>query len=979
MRRFLTAVTAALAICAAVDMQNNALRAAEPQSDSHTKSEIIEIAEIAAMPAGSWLPYGRPWRDLDLGRDDNCGRRLGAILGAWNGVLWDGRYVWNWAGGGHGDGCFNGIVRYDLEAGRAEVIVPHLPLNVPLMRVFRYEADGVTPADGWFEPYASDTPAPVGLDSTKRQRFAAGVWIERDDFRSTRHGNYLRPRASHIYNNMVRIGDWIYLPTGGIFGSGKSDWQVWRFNVSDPANTIERLPDRWDPAGRGGRGDGIGGIAVNWIERPGQPALMVSGSTYCEPDMVAGEYNCTSGPGFSGTLNAVWDQSRGGFWALDTQRELLAFVQPDGSGNWASRTIVKDPVLKNNLIGYAGICIVPTDSGTNPVILGKDARLLRWDGEALSVVAGQTGQPVTTAGSILNKWRWNETLGVCLGIWDWDEGLWAWRPDFSSRQASETLTPPQTSGPNGEMPVTLPASGPGSDAPVSSPTPRRSAGVPEVQFSTFAGHLAAPLPVYVEAWDEPTQLEPEAPDMAALCPGNWVERNYTSDSDLSGAQVENRNIANVRVYLHARPDGTAYTARLKFDRVNCAEVIGVPDAEGNKPIIRGQNIVSPWVGIVVREVVLDEAQVTYNGNKAQNRYIKFIALHGVRMIQQGPLYGTASPVAAPTYIEMRGNVFGPNQGWHLFYLERSSGPLVARGNVFYGPGRGYHTFKNLAHQSIIEGNLFSNAGVDGQPTGVDARGDPLVGLFSLDLYPCNDVVFRGNTVVHRTDNFVRTYLGSRSRNAWGGCNRGRRLPDGTREVFQPGSPEYNDPAVWDEIGEAIDRAGTNYASWLAEDWLTTYLVEDNTFVLVRRNPEDTAALITFSSQRPLKNNPQEAAAKPRYKKLAALCAGEATYADQEACWIDNADADLLYVFNHIDPNRRPLLVRNGTPPNSQPVAAPPKWRERAAHFIGENRQIICDAAAVNCSQVSEPWTFLRIQGQPWDDVQVANPPRLFAR
>src|SRR3546814_7863772 len=106
--------------------------------------------------------------------------------------------------------------------------------------------------------------------------------------------------------------------------------------------------------------------------------------------------------------------------------------------------------------------------------------------------------------------------------------------------------------------------------------------------------------------------------------------------------------------------------------------------------------------------------------------------------------GDSPPKAPLTYLEFRGNVIGHNTDWHVIYLERSIGQLVALSNVFFGPGRGSHAFKNLAHQSRIEGNVFSNVGIDGQVLEADKRGRPIVGLMPLDLYLCTETVFRNN-------------------------------------------------------------------------------------------------------------------------------------------------------------------------------------------------------------------------------------------
>ncbi len=1009
MRHFLTAALVTLHLSGTAYAQSDRTRVEAPESYSGTQHDPIRVAEIDAMPAGSWLHYGRPWRDIDPGRENNCGPDFGTVLGAWNGVLWDGRYVWSWAAGGHGDGCFNGIIRYDLQSGTPEMVVPHLPLNVPLCRPF-VRASGEE--NCYFEPYVSDLPYPGGMGEL------IAAW----------HGAFLRPRASHLYNNMVRFGDWIYLLVGAKYGSGKGDVQVWRFNASadDIASTIERLPDRFDPdAGPDRDGDGqpdgkrIGGMAVNWIKRPGKPPLLISGSTFCQPDLVAGQYNCTRQKGvhFSTSATMAWDEGRQGVWGIDANKNSLMFMR-EVDGQWAFDEILSvtdAAVINKRTPGSAGLCLVPTETGANPVIWGQSAELLRWDGQRLQVI-DTPGGPGKGRRRVFNKWTWNEDLGACLGTWTVDEGFWVYKPDFAAgiapvpapalprepdaspkpRLTAEPGPPPAPGLPPAPVFKAPPNRSP-SAAPAKAKTPKPRAEPTAVQginlkdqwwtnpadYPVFAGHRVAPAPWQPAAWDKPIERQPEAPDYDALCPGPWEELHYRSDEDLAKSAQQMRGIVgggtpNVRVYLHPRVDASgqvvAYTNGVKFDEVQCSEIVGVP-IRGEKPQMLG-GVKATGVGFIVRGLMFKGESVRWKGSRATNTYPAFVVLHDLDIYATGHLMGDSPPKAPPTYLEFRGNVIGNNIGWHVIYLERSIGQLVALSNVFYGSGRGKHAFKNLAHQSRIEGNVFSNVGIDGQVLAVDSKGRPIVGLMPLDLYLCTETVFRNNTILFRTSESVRSFMAYRGRRAWGNCDKGRRLENGRWEIWPPEDPGYKDPAKWAEIAAAVTAFERGYEAAKAEPWLFTHKVEDNYFIAfnaLERNgaPIDDTRAAQVVSLKPVADNPIRAKLVEEARSLAQDCAKAA---DRTDCVRSGMSPGLRYAYDHVSPAHRHAIVATGKLPRGVPIPAPEEWVERSGIFWGVNHFITCSADGSDC-QKTGPRPVAAPPYQ-WDPVAAASPPRL---
>src|SRR3546814_13041063 len=109
MRHFLTVALAALFLSGPVRAQDSVSGTSAAQDGVHQLAAATSLADLASMPAGSWLPYGRPWRDDDPGPGDNAGVDFASPLGAWNCAACAGQSVWVWYTRGPGDGGFNGL------------------------------------------------------------------------------------------------------------------------------------------------------------------------------------------------------------------------------------------------------------------------------------------------------------------------------------------------------------------------------------------------------------------------------------------------------------------------------------------------------------------------------------------------------------------------------------------------------------------------------------------------------------------------------------------------------------------------------------------------------------------------------------------------------------------------------------------------------------------------------------------------------
>jgi hypothetical protein len=435
---------------------------------------------------------------------------------------------------------------------------------------------------------------------------------------------------------------------------------------------------------------------------------------------------------------------------------------------------------------------------------------------------------------------------------------------------------------------------------------------------------------------------------------------------------------NVRVYLHPRVDATGqvvtYTSDIKFDEVQCSEIVGVPH-DGEKPQMTGA-VAAAGVGIIARGIMFKGESVRWKGNRATNSYPAFVVLHDLDIYAAGHLMGDSPPKAPLTYLEFRGNVIGNNTDWHVIYLERSIGQLVALSNVFFGPGRGSHAFKNLAHQSRIEGNVFSNVGIDGQVLELDKKGRPIIGLMPLDLYLCTETVFRNNTVLFRTSDSVRTFMAYRGRRAWGNCDKGRRLDNGRWELWAPESPTYNDPAKWAEIAAATAAFDRGYEAAKAEPWLFTHRVDGNHFIVFNarerdNEPIDDTRAAQVVSLRPVADNPIRKKLNEEARSLAQECAGAG---DPTACVMAGMSSGLHYAYEHFPPDWQSTMVAIGDIPRGVPIPPPEGWVERSGIFWGANRFITCSAAGDDCRETApRP---VDAAPRPWDDLEVAHPPRV---
>ncbi len=492
---------------------------------------------------------------------------------------------------------------------------------------------------------------------------------------------------------------------------------------------------------------------------------------------------------------------------------------------------------------------------------------------------------------------------------------------------------------------------------------------------TVGGIPVAVKPYSLAAWDQPFTRTPGAPKYEDICPGSWEEIHYRNNSDLAQLQIGKQN---VRIFIHALKDAAGHTIAYKRgsqSRANCTEFVGVPDADGRKPQIKGTLSARYASGLIIRGFVIARAGGDCRDGQGIGTYVKtdnrnfteFTVLHNNEFYGCGGhthFFGSSRRHWPRSYIEMIGNISGYARS-HTFYIETSIGRLVYKSNVCFAPGWG-HCFKNLAHSSLIEGNVFANAGLKGEA--IPSTASPLNrkhpgGMHPLDLYGCTNTQVLSNTIIYRTTANIRNMIAYRARGAWGACDKGRRLDQKTWEympaIANTGPAtlppavvrDFSDPGFWSEV--KTDRAlfDQSYAATTTSNVLFSHQAAGNKFIVIPAFKGLTTVLLArLSSLRPLvKHNthPLHTTIRSESAALADTCAGDIP------CFTSSASKELLYAYKNIGASAKADLVKKGGIPTKIPIATPANWAERYALFWDVNQETyMCQPDGTACTQ----WT-----------------------
>lgn len=901
----------------------------EPQPEPEPTPEPTAgvPAAIATMPAGSWLHYGAPW-DEAAPAEMPCGKRFKSVLDEWNGWARDGlRYIYVAASGGHGDGCDNGVYRYDIQTGRAENIVPHVELNADL---------GIDPATG-------------------------------DDFRypyvADENGVQILPRSSHTYKGVSFETPWFYLFTGSEYGGGISSGQVWRFHVEELR--WERLPDR-----READGDKIGsGIGVSLVNAPGGMVLL-GGWITCDVDPVAGQYDCQSSP-FSLKLKAgvAWDSEREGIWYVEAKHKVVRFLRRV-NGAWQIDEALSGMIPDNVLLGgmglgrHSGICVVP---GQGILVWSKSSDLYHWDGTTWSVVSAPGGPPPWINRAVESKWSWDDEAQACIGGSTVKEGLWIYKP---GQIEGDPPLPPE---PAPEL------------EPVEGIDLKAKWGIDRDNLASIGGVDVTVAPWEPAPWDQPIERLPGAPDYDAICKGGWAEFHYRTNADVLSSKYATEALLttdspNARIYVYplknAAGDVIAYTESL-YGRSQCMEVIGVPD-NGRKPQFMKGFRLRGGLGLIVRGVILAES----GGNCPHVTMPLFVVIHDTEMYSCAGhtlFFGASRPEFAPMYLEQIGNVTAYAYS-HAQYNERSVGRFVYKSNICFAPGYG-QCVKNLANSSLIAGNVFSNVGLDGQvitsPSGWKGVRTYLGGMMPLNIAACSQSIVRDNTFIYRTTTNVQVVLTFRARGSWGNCNRGRRLADDSWEYLHPTLPAYHEPKFWEDVAMARPLFDEGWEAARASPVLMTHKVEKNRFIVVLAHKPEGDAIGRVAAAAIYSLRPVAKYKSPAPELRAESAALTVTCEENAECYYAGASEALKYAYDHLPDDWKEFMVLRGGLPSKIPIQPPENWVERVAMYWDTNQEgWACDAAGVSCEPWDMPVPRVPVEIYGYDAVMQNNPPRI---
>ncbi len=331
---------------------------------------VTSPTAIKSMAPGTWLHYGKPWDDAAPATIP-CKKRFQNIMDAWNGWTRDGlRYIYLAASGGHGDGCDNGVYRYDIQQGMAQLFVPHVPMNAGLDSDF---------------PFVADTK-----------------------------GIQILPRSSHTYQGQYLEGPWLYLVTGSVHRRGSRDNQVWRFHTVK--KNWERLPNR------------TAGSVVSMVVTTQSSRLLLGGWDLCEISLKEGTYShCQDNIYFNAKSGVMGDSKRDGFWHVDVKNLRVNFIHKVKNA-WKLDPLLSGSIpseISTGISANPGICIVPDGS---IIVFSGSTSLFQWNGHTWTTLSPEGAPPRNDARRVNTKWSWDDEAQACIGGTTTSHGLWIYKP-----------------------------------------------------------------------------------------------------------------------------------------------------------------------------------------------------------------------------------------------------------------------------------------------------------------------------------------------------------------------------------------------------------------------------------------------------------------------------------------------------------------------------------------------------------------------
>ena len=392
-----------------------------------------------------------------------------------------------------------------------------------------------------------------------------------------------------------------------------------------------------------------------------------------------------------------------------------------------------------------------------------------------------------------------------------------------------------------------------------------------------------------------------------------------------------------------------YLGGLNFKGRRCVEVQGQVDAQGRRPWITSERIDGKLKGGVIAHATQGQPEIQNRGLIIKNMEVsgasgdcvmlgnkaRFGIIHNSKIREcghHGFMFGSSKlPPTAWGYLELVDNEFQFAKS-HLVYGHRLARAHVVN-NRCSSPGWG-HCLRILARTGVIAHNTVSNVGLDGQVEQSPSRPEKLyVGMHPLEVGVCTRMQVHDNTVIMRYQKgrTGKTGLTFRRRNSINNCEILRRQGDFWQPLYAS-SPEFQAPALWDEIGAEVSRLQDRRdAESVSGQYLFIDYLWNNTFYQLG-DADHAVGFVTKPTYPTHEDDGDRMVAE--VKNLVASLGADWGQVRAEA------SPELKWLMDHTMPGHQEAVLK-GRLLNQVPKPGPENWRERGAVLAANNQVLRC--------------------------------------
>lgn len=228
----------------------------------------------------------------------------------------------------------------------------------------------------------------------------------------------------------------------------------------------------------------------------------------------------------------------------------------------------------------------------------------------------------------------------------------------------------------------------------------------------------------------------------------------------------------------------------------CVHVSGELGPNGELPdATEALNFVHGYKGTLERGGVFIENVKGESIGVPNNRH--FLVMRNIHLSDWRGHAFIVSGGAKHLYVELLDSYLVGGNSNHAAYIDNVAYVNIQR-NRIEAPGRG-HALRSIAQKGIIKDNLLCSVYCDGAYMVKEESGKPVYGMQPLEVYVNGEHVVEGNEVRYYRPNKSHGYMAAtfRWREAFNTLDRYR---DGdSYRYLEWGSPEFNDPATWENM------------------------------------------------------------------------------------------------------------------------------------------------------------------------------------